>query len=206
MIAMLYLFEGYLRLTDPQRKLPPNGMVQSTQSSASGWGQYTRYTWGHVVVNNRYGFRERDFAVPRPPGVYRIMVLGDSLTWGQGLAVEERYTNLLEYSLQQSFPAQKIEVLNFGVQGYPTTQERDVLQKYIRDVAPDLIVVGFCYNDPQPKFEGYSTQWEKFSQQYTTFFYLLRKLDGIGLGHTGKRIKDATYRVAGMRGIFPPWE
>ncbi len=70
-------------------------------------GGYTRYTWGHVVVNNRHGFRERDFVVPKPQGVFRIMVLGDSLTWGQGLGVKERYTNLPEYSLRQSLPAKR---------------------------------------------------------------------------------------------------
>jgi len=40
------------------------------------------YTWGKPVVKNRFGFREREFAIPKPDNVFRIMVLGDSLNLG----------------------------------------------------------------------------------------------------------------------------
>lgn len=121
-----------------------------------------QYTWGHKVVNNRLGFRERDFAMPKPDGMYRVMVLGDSLTWGEGLAVEDRYTARLEALMQASRPTQRIEVLNFGLRGGSTTHERDVLNQHVDAVDPDLVIVGFCLNDPQPKSQRYSVEGNKF--------------------------------------------
>src|SRR5262245_41844844 len=99
LLPIIYGFEFVLERNDPRKSLPPNGMVNGKL-----------ITWGHAVENNRFGFRERDFVTPKPAGVFRIMVLGDSLTWGAGLAPEERYTNLLEKSLSEKFPQKKIEV------------------------------------------------------------------------------------------------
>ncbi len=150
--SLLYGFEYYLKLTDPKYHLPPNGIVDGKL-----------YTWGHLVVNNKYGFRERDFDIPKPK-VYRIMVLGDSLTWGAGLDINERYTNLAESYLNQAFPERKFEVLNFGLRGGPTTMEKDILRKYKNLVKPNRIVVGFCLNDPQPKDQDYTIEREEFKK------------------------------------------
>ena len=42
-------------------------------------------TYGKPVSHNAEGFRDRAYAIPKPPGTYRILVLGDSFTWGVGL-------------------------------------------------------------------------------------------------------------------------
>jgi lysophospholipase L1-like esterase len=106
-LLSLYLAEAFLWVIDPRRQLPINGVHNGKL-----------YTWGHEVRHNRFGFRERDFVTPKPQGTFRIMVLGDSLTWGAGLAEEERYTNLLESALNREFDhGPKVEVLNFGVSG-----------------------------------------------------------------------------------------
>ena len=67
-LCVLIIF-GFELLFSPYNYLPINGIVDGK-----------RYTWGHLVENNRYGFREREFQTPKPSGTYRIMVLGDSLT------------------------------------------------------------------------------------------------------------------------------
>src|ERR1043166_9729043 len=74
-----------------------------------------KYSWGHPIVRNRYGFREKEFATPTPKEIQRIMVIGDSLTEGPGLMAEERFTALLQKKLGAGY-----EVLNFGVGGYDT--------------------------------------------------------------------------------------
>src|ERR1700691_2695485 len=56
-------------------------------TSAQGPGQ-------HVPVNS-LGFREREIG-PKRPDQYRIIVIGDSYTWGQALEERERFSNLLE--------------------------------------------------------------------------------------------------------------
>lgn len=49
---------GLELLFSPYRRLPINGMINGNL-----------YTWGHLVRNNRYGFRERDFETPKPADI-----------------------------------------------------------------------------------------------------------------------------------------
>src|SRR5436190_20010067 len=46
------------------------------------------------VRSNSLGLRDREMP-PKTPGKYRIAVIGDSITWGQGIEENERFTNLL---------------------------------------------------------------------------------------------------------------
>ena len=73
--SALYGAELCFWLADPQRKLPPcNQYIDGV-----------RYSWGQPIHRNRLGFRSREIG-PKPPGAFRIMVLGDSMTWGAGIA------------------------------------------------------------------------------------------------------------------------
>jgi lysophospholipase L1-like esterase len=188
---------GFEFLFSPYNDLPVNGIVGGK-----------RYTWGHLVENNRYGFRERDFKTPKPSGTYRIMVLGDSLTWGAGLDVGARYTAIAEALLNKAFPERKFEVLNFGISGGPTIRERDLLQKYKGVTNPDLIVVGFCLNDPQPRSQNYSTEREKLSK--STMGRAIRQisqlLTDLGLRYTAKLVNDGFYRFAEKLHLIPNWQ
>jgi lysophospholipase L1-like esterase len=187
---------GFEFLFSPYNYLPMNGMVEGKL-----------YTWGHLVKNNRYGFRERDFKNPKPSGIYRVMVLGDSLTWGAGLGVEQRYTAIAEELLSKAFPEKKFELLNFGIPGGPTTKERDILEKFKGEVNPDLIVVGFCLNDPQPKRQDWSTETEKLSNSIMgrAIDKTSRLLLDLRLPYVGKLLNDSFYRSAERLGIIPNW-
>lgn len=97
----------------------------------------------------RIGFRDDfDIVTPKPKGVFRIIVLGDSLTWGAGLATGERYTNLLSRRLNEEIKESVFEVLNLAHSGAPLIAYRNRLVKYVDILDPDLIIVGFCLNDP----------------------------------------------------------
>jgi lysophospholipase L1-like esterase len=185
---------GFEFLFSPYNHLPLNGTVEGK-----------RYTWGHLVRNNRYGFREREFKIPKPSETYRVMVLGDSLTWGAGLAVEERYTEIAERLLNKAFSEKTFELLNFGIPGGPTAEERDILTKFKAEVNPDLIVVGFCLNDPQPKRHDYSIEREKLTN--STMGHAVDKIShflaDLGLLYTAKLLNDAFYRSAEKLGIIP---
>ena len=192
MVLLLYGFEYFF---DPRSDLPVNGKVNGE-----------RYTWGHLVRNNRYDFRERDFRVPKPPDVYRVMVLGDSLTWGAGLAIEQRYTAIAERLLQEAFPKKRFEVLNFGIRGGPTTAERDILQEYKDIVQPNMIVVGFCLNDPQPKSQDYSVEREELDKGFGAHVRRVsRWLRKAGLRYTGEVTREGFYRFAEVVGAIPRW-
>lgn len=207
--VLIYGFEYYLRLTDPFLKLPfdSNYYLLHQEYYSDLEAPEERYTWGHLVENNSFGLREREFEVPKPPDVCRIMVLGDSLTWGAGLAVEERYTNLTDHYLHQAFPDRKFEVLNFGVSGGPTTVERDVLHDALLVDSPDLIVVGFVLNDPQPRQKAYRIEKEQFDEKYgDTLNSMSGTLIKIGLPQTAKMAREAFDNFIVRVGIIPPWE
>ncbi len=160
------------------------------------------WTWGHRIEKNRHGFREIDYEVPKPADLFRIMILGDSLTWGAGLAPSQRYSDLLEAMLREAFPDQPVEVLNFGFQGGPTVRERDLLVNLGDEVDPDLIVIGYCYNDPQPRSQNYSNERARLNNLYE----MIAKLRHVGLPKTYAYIISRIDHVLGRMDAIPTWE
>jgi lysophospholipase L1-like esterase len=69
-----------------------------------------------VVRINEKGLRDRSHSYERQNDIGRILVLGDSFAWGYGVEESERFSQLLEKSLN-------VEVINAGVSGYSTDQE-----------------------------------------------------------------------------------
>jgi lysophospholipase L1-like esterase len=100
--------------------------------------------WGADVTINSHGFRGPE---PRPGRFsgHRIIVLGDSITFGNFLPIESTFASQLQQLLRAE--AHDFEVLNFGVGGYDTLQEVALLEARGRFYHPDLIIVGYCLND-----------------------------------------------------------
>lgn len=97
---------------------------------------------------NAAGFRTHEFA-PKPPGVYRILALGDSCTFGViGLTyVSEPYPRALERRIAERAGPGRVEVLNAGQGGYGTWHGVMLLRSKLRGLDPDLITVRYGWND-----------------------------------------------------------
>ncbi len=163
-------------------------------------------TWGVPFFNNRFGFREREFTVSKQRGVYRIMVLGDSFTFGVGLKTEDRYTDVLEKSLNQRFPRKKWEVLNFGLNGASTVDEMKTLKAFHSQVQPDRIIVGFCRNDPKQEMEYLSPERIRFEKRYGEYIEsVVRLFDQHQLSALGSISRTAFYKFSEIVGFFPHW-
>jgi hypothetical protein len=100
---------------------------------------------GNPPAMNHWGFREREFADKPAEGVYRIAVIGDSFTYGQGITESDRVTNILEQRLSQS--TRKFEVLNFGRPGAETLDELEFLHDVVFKVSPDFVLLQWYVND-----------------------------------------------------------
>jgi len=100
---------------------------------------------------NKLGFRGPVYPEANGKSIYRIIVIGDSITEGIGInRYEEVYTCRLETQLSQ--PGRKAEVINLGVSGYNTQQEVETLvQKGLR-FEPDLVIVGYSLNDTESPY------------------------------------------------------
>ena len=96
---------------------------------------------------NALGFRGAEVTVPKPHGRFRVVVIGDSLTLGWGVADDETYAARLERLLHERFPNRDLDVVNLGVGGYDTRQEVTLLSRNVSRLEPDLVLVGFYSND-----------------------------------------------------------
>jgi lysophospholipase L1-like esterase len=105
------------------------------------------------VIANGQGLREdHAIAVPKPEGELRILFLGDSCTFGTGLALEQGFVQRTEALLRERFPGRRIECVNAGVPGYTLFQGWRVLERRGPELEPDLVVSTFGWND--------SSQWD----------------------------------------------
>ena len=94
---------------------------------------------------NSQGLRAREVPYKKMEGKIRILVLGDSQTWGSSVEQGERFTEILEDLLHRR--GINAEVLNFGVVGYGTDQELLLFNRLGIRYHPDLVIVGFFWND-----------------------------------------------------------
>jgi lysophospholipase L1-like esterase len=112
-----------------------------------GWNGRWEWTAGASQVNPQ-GLRDERPIGPKQPGERRLLVLGDSITFGARVRTEETYCRRLEDALAAA--GQPWHVLNAGVTGYDAGQEADWLELFGLRLQPDAIAIGFCINDLLP--------------------------------------------------------
>ncbi len=108
---------------------------------------------GVLVRTDAQGFRGRRFTRNAAPGVVRIVVTGDSYTFGDGVAEEDTYASQLGGLLDGARPGVRHQVVNAGLSGAPIETVMDRLERAIHAYHPGLFVYGFSLNDLEG--EGY---------------------------------------------------
>ncbi len=97
---------------------------------------------GKRLSSNSRGLRgRREFAVPKPAGVYRIALFGDSFTFGEDVSDEETFGEQMGKLLAG------VEILNFGVHGYGHDQMLLYLREALPIYQPDVVLVGHVTDD-----------------------------------------------------------
>jgi lysophospholipase L1-like esterase len=87
---------------------------------------------------NAAGLRmDREIPLARTPGVPRVLFLGDSFTFGQGVEAHQCFTDLIQRDWPQA------EILNCGVSGTGTDQQLLFYREQGSLYAPDLVVLDF---------------------------------------------------------------
>ena len=90
---------------------------------------------------NMIGIRAPEVRVPKPPGRFRVIVVGDSVAWDERGFVPQIADRL------EAPPGMSIEVINAAIPGYTTFQERTLLERDLLGFDPDLVLVQYCLND-----------------------------------------------------------
>ncbi len=121
------------------------------QTMSQGGGYFNKIWFDEIDVNS-LGFREREIDLTKPENMFRIAVIGDSITFGQGVGEENRFTNRLEKRLNElTGSGQSYEVLNFGLPGAETVDHVRFLQDSVLKTDPDFILLQWYTNDVEGK-------------------------------------------------------
>ena len=102
--------------------------------------------------HNALGFRGDEIVLPKPDGVYRIVCLGGSTTYSEGV---QDYRQTYPYLLGEYLRAEghsEVEVINGGVPGYSSLETAINLQLRVLELEPDMIVIYHGINDVHTRF------------------------------------------------------
>ncbi len=96
---------------------------------------------GTSFRTNDLGYRGPSISPGKPPGTFRVVVLGSSNTMGHGIEDEQTYARLLERWLAgKAGPGRRVEVVNLAVSGDSPTQQLLRLQLDVPGLDPDWIL------------------------------------------------------------------
>ncbi len=115
-------------------------LVPNTRLPDSSWPFFG-------IISNGQSIREaRDIHKKKPKNEVRILFLGDSCTFGYGVAQDRTFVEITERLLQEKYDV-PVECINAGVPGYTLFQGYRYLATQGLDYQPDLVVLNFGWND-----------------------------------------------------------
>jgi len=97
-------------------------------------------------VNNAGFNNPRDYVHEKKEGLLRIAVVGDSYVEALHVDPEESFVHVLEERLRAN--GLPVEIYSFGISGYGTAQVYHLVDEYVLDYSPDLVIYLFVRNDP----------------------------------------------------------
>jgi len=112
-------------------------------------GDPSRATHIAVARINSLGLRGEDFPSEKPAGTSRILFVGDSFTFGEGVQDDETFASVLQERLRSEAGDgdRRTQVINAGVSGYNTQDEVRYLERKWLALEPDTVVLVFYLND-----------------------------------------------------------
>lgn len=145
LVLALAAAEGVLRLAGisyPQWYKEDAALGGALRPGARGRFEKEGSAWVEI---NSAGMRDREHSVTKPPGVFRIAVLGDSFAEAMQVERDRAFWAVLERRLRGCawLGGREPEVLNFGVSGYGTAQELIALRTRVWQYDPDLVLLAF---------------------------------------------------------------
>jgi len=147
-LVVLAVLEAWLRYTIPPMQ---EGRIYEYSAQSKRFKLMKpladMHIFGAHVQTNDQGFRDNRAHIPaKQPGEFRIVVVGDSFTFGPGVEYEHLYTSLLGSRLARAHP--QVKVINLAVEGYNIIQYDAVLEEVGLELKPDLVLLAmFPVND-----------------------------------------------------------
>jgi len=109
---------------------------------ATGWWTQEEHEFTVPVRINTDGRRDLERPVAKPPGTYRILLLGDSFVEAMQVPIEQTFARHLEAALTRP-GSPPVEVISMGVSGYGTASQYLWYREHGRAYQPDLVLLSF---------------------------------------------------------------
>jgi lysophospholipase L1-like esterase len=163
---------------------------------------------------NNLGFRGEDMTVEKPRGIRRVLCLGDSFTFGEGVRENDAWPQRLGQIL-----GAQTQVINAGIQGADLDSEGLFLLLYGRQLAPDVVVIAFFMNDAMPfeetvahqglletpistsKLGQYSAIWRLLVRRRLAASQTRRYLSDLRQSFASQQWRDARARIPRLRAM-----
>ena len=128
--------------------MPPEWERRETRVSGASRAVYWQ---GVLHVYNSDGFRMIGSPPTKDPSLFRVLVLGDSLTYGDGIEERFTYSRQLERLLRRRW---RVEIVDAGVDGAQSEDIVRIARRLVPELQPDLVIYGVCLNDFLPSGVG----------------------------------------------------
>lgn len=152
----LLLAEGVLRIAAPQNVNSPfvdNIYGINTQRPNMQSRFAVPHAYDTIASINSQRFRgTKELQTLPSPGVNRVALLGDSLTFGLGANDDETYPAQLERILEDSVGPERVEIVNAGIMGAGTGEEALWFDIWVKRFHPHVVVLNVFWNDVDDDF------------------------------------------------------
>jgi lysophospholipase L1-like esterase len=169
-------------------------LLRSDYSKLHWLGVYGTRPEARRQTLNSKGYRDDEHAPGKAHDRLRILILGDSMTFGEGLADDQIYPRLLQARL-----GPRVEIIAMAHDGWSTADELAAFKREGLSYVPDIVVIAAVTNDAQPL----STEPSGFQQDWAIFRRLPLNLDFFRfLDYNINRLGD----ICGWRYSYSEWE
>ena len=126
-------------------------------------------TWVQI---NKDGLRDREIPLEKPPGEFRLLVVGDYFTFGYGVPAEETYLRHLE-SLLKVPKNLHLTTVNLSMYHYNLDQKLEFLRSRGLPYRPDFVILQ-VYEDDKDDLEAALVRWVRLKNFLRTHSHLIR--------------------------------
>jgi lysophospholipase L1-like esterase len=117
----------------------------------------------YEVSANALGFRGPLVTPEKGPNTFRIVVFGDSSSFGWGVNAEDSWWMLLQQELQKRSPERTIEIANFAIPGDSSAYGKLLFDTFAPQFQSDVVILGFGANDAKGVFTSHTEQVSRFT-------------------------------------------